>query len=206
MTKTRTPHTPNRESRQTTLETLPGDHIEKVCVNALALAKTERRDVRFDFNDKTIVVSPSDTKRTALLKWDKDYYKNRQKTCLHPKTAKEALRRWDEGRGVFTVGMGGLGPGYEQAIQILVFEIIRDQLSKPLPQPGTSANGWSDSTVHRCNYLGFSGAQVGAAKSLAYRYLLYGYEKTLLSFKEKDDDRLIQVSKDFPQSPDLSPD
>jgi hypothetical protein len=195
-----------RQAKPFVLDTFPGDHIEKVCEGALATAKANKRNVRFEFNGKTILITPSDTKRSALVKWDKDHYKNRQKTCLYPKTAKEALQRWDDGQGVFTVEMGGLGPGYEQAIQILVFEIIRDQLGKPLPAPGTASNGWRDDTVSRCDEscLGFSGAQVGAAKNLAYHYLHDGYEKTLMKFKEKDGDRLTQVSKELPKAPPVS--
>lgn len=34
-----------------------------------------------------------------------------------PETCEEALARWDAGETVFTAEMGGLGPGYEQAIQ-----------------------------------------------------------------------------------------
>ena len=44
---------------------------------------------------------------------------------LVPKTASEALARWDAGGSVFTLEMGGLGPGYEQVIHIVVFELIR---------------------------------------------------------------------------------
>src|SRR3954471_24850825 len=85
-----------RQVQPITLETTAGDHIEKVCERALAAAKTNKRNVRFEFNGETILITPSDTKRSALVKWDKDHYKNRQKTCLYPKTAKEALRRWDD--------------------------------------------------------------------------------------------------------------
>ena len=42
--------------------------------------------------------------------------------------------------------MGGLGPGYEQAIQVLAIEIVRDNLDSPLPKGVTA---WGDSTVRR---------------------------------------------------------
>ena len=35
------------------------------------------------------------------------------------------LGAWDAGTPVFSVEMGGLVPGYEQAIQITMFEILR---------------------------------------------------------------------------------
>jgi hypothetical protein len=50
-------------------------------------------------------------------------------------TAQEALSRWDAGDIVWTVSMSGMGPGYEQAIHVLVFEIIRD--NDPLPTGDT---------------------------------------------------------------------
>ena len=45
---------------------------------------------------------------------------------VNPKTLRELLSQWDRGEAVWSVSMGGLGPGYDQAIQILVMEILRD--------------------------------------------------------------------------------
>ncbi len=39
--------------------------------------------------------------------------------------ATEWLRRWDAGETVWTVSLGGLGPEYEQCIQITGAEILR---------------------------------------------------------------------------------
>lgn len=47
--------------------------------------------------------------------------------------AGEQLRRWDSGDPIWTIEMGGMGPGYEQAIQVLAIEIVRDEINKPLP-------------------------------------------------------------------------
>ncbi|KKK93920.1 hypothetical protein LCGC14_2688070 [marine sediment metagenome] len=49
-----------------------------------------------------------------------------EKLQLHPKTLDEAIERWDAGRSLFSVEMGGLGPGYEQAIQILKKKRTKD--------------------------------------------------------------------------------
>lgn len=194
---------PNDLSGNLILETNPGDCIEDVCKRATALAINKRQSVSFEFNGKTIIASPKDSWKKVLRKWNPNY--DPKKAAIYPDTAREALRRWDAGQSVFTVEMGGLGPGYEQAIQILVFEIIREHIGqhKPLPKPGTSANGWMDSCAHRVSETagGFSGAQVGAAKNLAYYYLKDGYAKTLESFKEKDKDRTIQVSNFWPKAP-----
>src|SRR6266403_1363829 len=44
--------------------------------------------------------------------------------------AAEWLRRWDEGRSVWSIEMGGMGPGYEQAIQVVAAEVVRHLLDK----------------------------------------------------------------------------
>ena len=115
------------------------------------------------------------------------------------KTVDDALAAWDAGDIIFTVEMGGLGPGYEQAIQVLVMELLRDMRGKPLPTTNDEAWKWGDPVVNRLDALhGFSGAQVGAAKSLAIRMLRDGYAQTLDSAKSHDPARLIQVSGKFP--------
>ncbi len=89
---------------------------------------------------------------------------------LYATDAKEQLRRWDAGESIWSIELGGLGPGYEQAIQVLAIEIVRDYLDKPLPDKEAWST-WADDTVHRVNKHcgGFSGAQVDAAKKLAYK-------------------------------------
>lgn len=106
----------------------------------------------------------------------------------------EALRHWDNGDPVFTVEMGGLGPGYEQTIQVLMWEIVRDYLGKkPLDQRANF--GYATMLKHN-NALGLSGAQFGAAKGLAWSFLSLGYQETL---KKAGTDRLIQVSTFWPR-------
>ena len=39
-------------------------------------------------------------------------------------TWREAADKWSAGEIVQSVDIGGIGPGYEQAIQILLFEIM----------------------------------------------------------------------------------
>ena len=117
-------------------------------------------------------------------------------------TVQDALAMWDRGEPIWSVEMGGIGPGYEQAIQVLIVEIMRDELDKPLPEPG-AANGWADATISRLDKeFGFSGAQVGAARSVAYQFLRYGYGKHLGNAKKQGiEDRLILVNKNFPVLP-----
>ena len=122
---------------------------------------------------------------------------------LIPKTAAEALEKWDKGESVFTVEMGGMGPGYEQAIHILAFEFIREfkdrDWSKTLDEDGLhviseemDAFAFANKT---CMSLGPSGAQHGAAKQMAFQYMQYGYQYMV---DKAPQDRRIQVSKNFP--------
>ena len=112
-----------------------------------------------------------------------------------PETVVGALDMWDKGDSVTSVSMGGIGPGYEQTIQILAFELMRHGIQGGHPGIGESAKRWGDDVVCRLD-LGFSGAQVGAAKSLALQVLIHGYRKALRMPEVQD--RLIQVSKNFP--------
>lgn len=115
--------------------------------------------------------------------------------------AREQLRRWDGGGTIWSIEMGGMGPGYEQAIQVLAIEIVRDLIDHQLPQADQS---WGDATVKRIDQKqpdgsyscgGFSGAQVGAAKSLALAWLTDGPAALL----KKVPDRHIQVSAFWPR-------
>jgi hypothetical protein len=122
--------------------------------------------------------------------------------------AREQLRRWDNGDSIWSIEMGGIGPGYEQAIQVLAIEIVRDEIDKPLPQGENEHRVWGDSTVTRVDHKlpdgsyacgGFSGAQVGAAKTLAYQWLTIGPAACLESMTDKT--RHIQVSNFWPHVP-----
>src|SRR3989304_666004 len=117
-----------------------------------------------------------------------------------PETARDALKRWDSGQSLFTVEMGGLGPGYEQAIQVLVMEIVRGFVDDPSLMDWNHFSRRVDriaSELDKDNRIGgFSGAQVGVAKNLAYHYLTKGWRATLDECK----DRLIQISKTWPHS------
>ncbi len=94
-------------------------------------------------------------------------------------TAQEALAKWDAGEILTSVEMGGIGPGYEQAIQIAIFEFIR--------RGEEGLNG-----------LGLSGAQAGAAAACAKVAIGQGWEFLLTKVPA---DRHILVSKTWPVSP-----
>jgi hypothetical protein len=126
---------------------------------------------------------------------------------LYGRDAKEWLERWDAGRSVFSVEMGGLGPGYEQAIQVTVAEIVRHMLAI-----GYDARRWGDPTCFAnpkiqidkaaslnpvIAKLGISYAQYGAALSLAMK--LYRDGPAALFAQSWAKQRLIQACKKFPQ-------
>lgn len=165
---------------------------------AVKEAYSQMETVRFDFNGTEITVDGRQTVEKNILDARRALQLPDVDPPFHPETAADALARWDSGETVFTIEMGGLGPGYEQAIQMLVFEIIRDNITKPLPEPKSEeSKTWGDATVTRCDDQagGYSGAMVGAVKHLAYRALRDGWEKTLNSAPI---DRYIQVSKNWP--------
>jgi hypothetical protein len=111
---------------------------------------------------------------------------------------------WDSGKSVFTVEMGGLGPGYEQAIQVVAFELMRDlrgcDFTDESPENRAAILAKRDATVSRVDEKlgGLSGAMVGAATGLAFNVIRRGYRTALRDPKVSD--RVIQVSKNFPPS------
>lgn len=122
------------------------------------------------------------------------------------KDATEWLARWDAGKGVWSIEMGGLGPGYEQCIQITAAEVLRHLLEAKY-----DASLWQDKDVwkhdleaiekygfanERVKQLGLSGAQRGGAVSLATRLYMDGPRKIMSEPSIKD--RHIQVSRTFP--------
>lgn len=120
------------------------------------------------------------------------------------KTAKEALEHWDSGGLVSTVEMGGLGPGYEQAIHITAFEALRLFLADP-PADWHGEKAAMRAYVERIEAtllalpkvaaIGLSGAQLGAAMNIASKFAYQGHEAAL---DKAPVDRHILVSKDFP--------
>lgn len=105
---------------------------------------------------------------------------------MYGKDAADIVSRWDAGRSIWSVAMGGFGPGYEQALQIAMIEFLRH-----LVGGGTAEELDTDKLAP----LGLSGAQWGAARSLAGRIFADGPQATLKAF---GDDRKIQVGRDFP--------
>lgn len=114
------------------------------------------------------------------------------KSEMYGRNAADILSRWDDGKGVWSIAMGGFGPGYEQALQIAAFEVLRFLLD------GGDIED-ADTIMPDIEYLGLSGAQWGAARNLARSFQLNGSRKLI---DDCDDSRRILVGKHFPRPPD----
>lgn len=185
-----------------TYEPSPGTDINSAVREAHAIAVEKTEAVVFDFNGREISVYPVQTEQENILGARKAMGLPAVDPPFHPVTAEDALKRWDDGRTVFTIEMGGLGPAYEQAIQILVFEMIRDNLAFKLPSesdPDFNAKlkDFGYAAVSRIDGQmgGYSGAMVGAAQNLAYRALRDGWGEMIRTAPQ---DRLIQVCNRIP--------
>lgn len=116
--------------------------------------------------------------------------------------AREWLRRWGEGRGVWSVEMGGLGPGYEQALQITATRIVRYLIDKDVQPDAFEEANWQatldaiEKDVETGD-LGLSGAQWGAAMNIALNIYRRG-PAACMTDEKLEQDRKIQISKNFP--------
>lgn len=152
------------------------------------------------------------TVRGLFLDKEEVFYRTEEQDQEHHeietygKDASEWLRRWDEGKTVWSIEMGGIGPGYEQAIQITVVEILRHLIER-----GYEWSHWGDKEIwgkdkneikeaghknERIKKMGLSGAQWGAAMSLALALYQNGPREVMKDERTKD--RHIQVSRIFP--------
>lgn len=128
---------------------------------------------------------------------------------FYGKDAAEWLRRWDAGETVWTIEMGGLGPGYEQCIQITAAEVLRHLLDKKYnPEKWDFARAnWERDLKKIEEYahanpvikkLGLSGAQWGVAVNLASN--LYRKGPAAIMNDKRAEDRKIQTRREMPQA------
>lgn len=131
-----------------------------------------------------------------------------------PSTVDEALAAWDAGEAVQSVEMGGLSVGYELAIQCVAFEMLRAlrddpvlaQINAKAPDQGEFPPQFGEMLDDIASRLdekqpdgsyklgGLSGAQVGAAKSLAVNLTRHGYDNA----RRKVPERMIFVRRQDP--------
>lgn len=117
--------------------------------------------------------------------------------------AADIVAAWDAGQTIWSLNLGGLGPGYDQAIQVAVIEILRDHLGDPLPTEQDERQAWAGKTLARIDAtLGLSGAQWGAAKWLAFQILRTGWQDVQRRCEEQGKgEQLQQFRRDFPAVP-----
>lgn len=133
---------------------------------------------------------------------------------VRPNSVDEALEAWDRGDEVETVEMGGLGEGYEMAIQCVAFELMRELRDNPVLSQINAKVGDNESFPPEFSRMlddiageldekrpdgtyrmgGLSGAQVGAAKSMAVNFTRHGWENA----RRKVPERMIFVRKQDP--------
>jgi len=119
-------------------------------------------------------------------------------------TIEEAVSRWKKDDVVNTIEMGGLGPGYEQCIQIGVFSVAEKLIGNKFPEGNEALNKYLHEVLHQCikeqkGLSGLSGAQAGAIMNLAYHYVKDGYLECIKKIAQDDPDRIILVNRSFPQ-------
>lgn len=121
-------------------------------------------------------------------------------------TIEELLAAWDDGQTIWTIELGGLGPGYEQAIQIAAVEMARDNHSIVLPedkeQRSIEWNRLCTATLSKHDNAlgGLSGAQFGAASWLAYQWCHNGGPKALQDRAKEQNRETIMVSNSWPRA------
>lgn len=116
-------------------------------------------------------------------------------------TNDQVLNNWNSKRIVWSVELGGIGPGYEQALQIALFTLF-NYLNKhkiELENLVTVENEFSEQFDNICyklwDKMGLSGAQAGTAKGTAYQFYKFGYTYMM---NKAPKNRLILVSKNSP--------
>jgi hypothetical protein len=118
-------------------------------------------------------------------------------------TAEEQVALWDAGEIIFSIEVGGLGPPYEQVIQIAAVEFTRAGLQHP-GRSQEQFKGICEAALKRFDELvgGLTGAQFGAAVWLAWRWIEVGPKLALAAMKSVRNDRWIQTCRNMPQAPE----
>ncbi|MBU6231574.1 hypothetical protein KGP36_02805 [Patescibacteria group bacterium] len=126
-------------------------------------------------------------------------------------TVDELLKQWDAGETIWTINLGGLGPGYDQAIQVSAIEFARANQKDPMPRtddPKVDYEAWDKrctETLHAFDEKlgGLSGAMFGAAKWLSWQWCHNGGPKHLIDRAKEQgkDDQIMQCSNIWPKVP-----
>ena len=114
--------------------------------------------------------------------------------------AQEWLSRWDRGDTVWTVVLGGLGPSYDQCINIAVAEVVRALLVMNPTRVAGRLSKDDDARLEgvlmdTLKGIGLSGAQFGAARGFGFQLYAQGPMKAIQLYPE---DRHTMASKVWP--------
>lgn len=110
--------------------------------------------------------------------------------------AKQLLEEWDNFDLINTISVGGIGPGYEQAIHVACFEVLREIISRRIMEKEINLEGDTLKPAwDRCEPLGLSGAQAGCATALARDIYYKGMDNIKADLPLE---RKIIISKRFP--------
>lgn len=109
------------------------------------------------------------------------------------------LSDYDNGNEVESVSMGGMGHGYECAIQDCAIETLRALPEVPPEDKQEFRDVIENASNHAVRVLdgvhGFSGAQVGAAKNMASVFWRQTPTKGLDMIRNSDPERIIKIVK-----------
>jgi hypothetical protein len=115
-----------------------------------------------------------------------------------PNTWQEALASWDAKEPVFTIELGGVGPSYEQAMHIAIFEVLRLVGDMDIDLHKDTQTIIIQKAIKDANeekHLRLTSAQADSILLFILRVLTQGWVKTITQYPT---DRRIQVTRWFP--------
>lgn len=131
-----------------------------------------------------------------------------EETELYPETAMEAFELFKKGEAIHVIEIGGMGPGYEQALWNGIFSMIEEFKDADGVKHWVKNGTWvkapgeeyrTEADVDCLRVLkgnGLSGAQADAIKSTVYQVLTFGWRYMM---KKAPSDRMMMVSRNPPQ-------
>ncbi len=111
-------------------------------------------------------------------------------------TTKEMLIKWNKGEEIESVEMGGIGDGYENAIQQNIFPLCEKIADNPVMKETDEKKIEkiiNKILLEQSRDQDLSGAQAGAIKNVAYQFAKYGYQYMM---DKAPKDRIIKVTKE----------
>jgi hypothetical protein len=116
-----------------------------------------------------------------------------------PKTWEDALAAWDACEPVFTIELGGLGPSYEQAMHIAIFETLRliGNMSPEALKRDTRlvVIDKAVANAEKERHLQLTMGQAGQVRTFVHGVLMQGWQNYVTKYET---DRRIQVCRWWP--------